>query len=86
METDINKWIFEIPLQDIQNKRMPNIEAENSCICCGKEIKEPKQFVHLLTNGSIVSSDQPFDNDQGFFPIGNECKNRVPNNFYFNKI
>lgn len=79
----INRWFFEIPLSDVQNEQMPETEHSDSCICCGKRIKEVKQYVHLLTNGNLVSIDDDVENSQGMFPIGNECKNRLPNNFYF---
>ena len=46
-------------------------------------MKDVKQLVHLLTNGNLVSSDEDFDNSQGMFPVGNECKNKLPNNFIF---
>lgn len=82
---DINQWIFEISLSDIQNEDANQDDVENPCICCGKKIKVPKYEVHLLTNGNLVSTDQPFncDEDQGFFPIGVGCRNKLPNNFYF---
>ena len=82
---DIHRWIFEIPLEDVQNIEDTNTQAECECLLCGKSMKEDKvkQLVHLLTNGNLVSSDQDFDNSQGFFPVGNECKNKLPNNFIF---
>ena len=84
MKHNINRWVFEIPLEDIAEDEFMDTH-ENSCICCNKQIKKPKYWVHLLTNGNLVSTDQPFqeDEDQGFFPIGTSCKNKLPNNFYF---
>lgn len=83
MENTINKWIFQIPLEDVQNDQVNNVTDE--CICCGKKVSHPKYVVHLLTNGNLVSSDQPFaeSEDQGFFNIGSECIKKLPNNFYF---
>jgi len=80
---DINRWIFEIPLEDIQ-KPYEDSGHTNTCICCGKKIRQNKYCVHLV-NGNLVSTDQPFasDEDMGFYPIGNSCKNQLPNNFYF---
>lgn len=85
MKYDINRWIFEIPSTDIISVNYPEQESSNCCFCCGKKIKGESYYVHLLTNGNIVSTDQEFspEDDQGFFPIGNECKNKVPNNFIF---
>ena len=87
MKHDINRWIFEIPVNDIIAINYPVNLSSNSCFCCGKKILNPINYVHLLTNGNIVSTDQEFDSgsDQGFFPIGNECKSKVPNNFIFKK-
>lgn len=82
----INKWVFQIPLEDIRTTQRSTTSVDE-CICCGKKVSNPKYSVHLLTNGNIVSSDQPFaeDEDQGFFYIGSECIKRIPNNFYFNQ-
>lgn len=81
---NINRWIFEIPLSDVRDDGVDNTDV-GECICCGKHLKNAKYSVHLLTNGNLVSTDQKFseDEDQGFFSIGNECKNRLPNNFTF---
>lgn len=79
---DINRWIFEIPLSDVMEETY--IEGKgNPCICCGKNVNEPKYFVHLLTNGNLVSTDEDMAESQGLFPIGSGCKNKLPNNFYF---
>ena len=85
MKHDINRWVFQIPLSDIQVENDKSCEPDNPCICCGKQIKTTKYYVHLLTNGNLVSTDQEFapDEDQGFFPIGVSCKSKLPNNFYF---
>jgi len=80
---DINKWIFEIPLVDIQENYKD--EGFNTpCICCGKDLKNPKYNVHMV-NDFLVSTEEPFsvNEDMGFYPIGNSCKNKLPNNFYF---
>ncbi len=83
MTTDINKWLFEIPLSDIMEDSYEEGKGDNPCICCGKNIKNSKYSVHLLDSGNLISSEEDFDNSQGFFPIGNTCKNKLPNNFYF---
>lgn len=81
---NINRWIFFIPLDDIMDEEYKESKgAKNPCICCGKEIKQPRQSVHLLTTGDLVSTDEDVENSQGLFPIGNTCKNKLPNNFYF---
>jgi hypothetical protein len=82
MEHNIHRWIFEIPLNDVQDSGIDQ-DGKNPCICCGKEIKNPKYFVHLLTTGNLVSSEEDFEDSQGLHPIGSECKNRLPNNFIF---
>lgn len=83
MERDINQWLFEIPVDDIQEESFDETKGENPCICCGKNIKNPKYSVHLLDTGNLISSDEDFAESQGFFPIGTSCKNKLPNNFYF---
>ena len=84
MTHNINRWIFEIPLEDVQDKSHDfSHQHSEECLLCGKGMKDVKQLVHLLTNGNLVSSDEDFDNSQGMFPVGNECKNKLPNNFIF---
>jgi hypothetical protein len=80
---DLQRWIFEIPLNDIQTDSYDEVGNKNPCVCCGKEVKETKYMVHLLTTGNLISSQEDFEDSQGFFPIGNACKNKLPNNFYF---
>lgn len=82
MKNDINRWIFEIPVDDVKTTN-DDTTVTGGCFLCGKPIKSKKYFIHLLTPGMLVSSDQEFDNDQGFFEIGSECRKRIPNNFYF---
>lgn len=79
----INRWCFEIPLEDVKTTDNDTTISNDCCLLCGKKLRKVTLQVHLLTNGNLVSSDQDIDNSQGFFPIGLECKNRLPNNFYF---
>lgn len=88
MENDIYKWHFEIDLQDVQSEDYyDNLERygehENTCLLCGKRIKNEQQHVRLLTNGSLVSHLEELDNCQGLFYVGNDCKKKLPNNFVF---
>ena len=91
MTTKTIQRIIEIPLQEIQSENYYNNiekygEDSNTCICCGKRIKTyPKcDFVHLLTNGNIVSySGDDIENSQGFFPIGKDCAKKLIITFTF---
>lgn len=80
---NIDRWTLEIPLQDIVSPDYDETANLNPCVCCGKLIKKEKYFVQLLENGNLVSSSTMVAESQGFFPIGNTCKNKLPNNFYF---
>jgi hypothetical protein len=82
---DLNQWLFEIPLEDIQDEAADGGPFATSCICCGRKVVNPKYLVHLLTNGNLISSAEAFDNSQGFFIIGASCRGKLPNNFYFNR-
>jgi hypothetical protein len=88
MKHDINRWVFQIPLEDVISKNFPEEEPEVCCLLCGKKITKESQYVHLLTNGNLVSTDQEFSGseDQGFYPVGNECKDKLPNNFIFKVV
>lgn len=78
----LNRWVFKIPV-DVFTSSTGDATTEGGCYLCGKKIKSPQYSVHLLNTGHLVSSDQPFDDSQGFFLIGNECRKRLPNNFVF---
>ena len=78
----INRWVFFIPADAVKTISGDAL-TENGCFLCGRTIKRPRYSVHLLTDGMLVSSDEPFDNSQGFFAIGGECRKRLPNNFVF---
>lgn len=82
---DINRWVFHIPLEDIQ-ENYKDKGHDQECICCGKGVSIIKHVVHVV-GSDIVSTDQPFspDEDLGFHPIGESCKLNLPNNFYFKK-
>ena len=57
------------------------------CICCNKEVKNEKYFVHLLTNGNIIDTDEYQGNDdQGFYNVGSECKKRIPKEYDIKNI
>jgi len=79
---NINRWVFKIDLEDVQDENV-NWDRNGGCILCGKEIKKEKFCVHLLDSLELVSSDQDFEDSQGFFPVGSCCKGKLPNNFIF---
>ncbi len=74
----------QINLDSIVTKHRRSV-GEYSCLFCGKEIKKQEYFVHLLTNGCLINTDQEVAGSQGFFPIGSECKKKIPSDFYFKK-
>jgi hypothetical protein len=76
------RTVNTMKLELIQSKNYEkNIDIygdnSNSCIICGKQIKEVSKYVHLLTTGEIVSSDENFQDSQGYFPIGNNCASKI---------
>jgi len=83
--------IIEIPLEDVRSSKYDaNIENfgddENTCLICGMRIKDlnKSKFVHLLTNGNIVSyGSDDIEGSQGFFPIGNDCAKKLTISFTF---
>lgn len=80
--------IIEIPLDELQTDKARKIDVtiHNCCVICGKTIKDNNnnyKMVQLLTNGNIVSSDQDFENSQGFFKVGSECVKKLIINFAF---
>lgn len=78
--------IVAIPLHDLQTEKAKQMDVTTGqfCVICGKRMKEGhNKMVQLLTAGNIVSSDQPFDNSQGFFPVGNDCAKKLIIHFAF---
>lgn len=76
--------IIEIPLSDVRSENYHKNEKKcingiEPCLVCGKPIKDINKAKHvqLLTNGNIVSTDQEFDNTQGFFPVGSDCAKKL---------
>lgn len=57
---------------------------QEPCIICQKplNITEKTKYVHLLTSGEIINSDDHIDS-QGLFPIGNDCCKKLPKQFIF---
>lgn len=78
----INRWVFQIPVHEVKTTDK-DTTVSGGCFLCGKTIHSRKYLIHLLTDGTLVSSDQEFDDDQGFFEIGSECRKRLPDNFVF---
>ena len=61
------------------------------CVCCNRPMKpeQIKFMVHMTTHWTAIDTDD-LDmlsyygyESQGFFPIGTECKNKMPNEFIF---
>jgi hypothetical protein len=82
--------IIEIPLEEVQSENYDaNVERygdhSNTCLICGKRVKEGKEkMVHLLNNGNIVSYEgEDIENSQGFFPVGSDCANKLIIKFAF---
>ena len=82
-------WIVEIPLSEVRTDNYSANEKKcghfEPCLICGKPIKNPEtaKQVQLLTNGNIVSSNEEFDNSQGFFSVGPDCAKKLVINFAF---
>lgn len=86
--------VVEIDLQSVRSEKYEdNTERlgdhENTCFICGKRIKDindPKtKWVHYLTSGNIISTDEDVENSQGFFPVGSDCAKKLILSFTFNQ-
>ena len=76
----------QINLRKFQNKKgISNWSSSGmGCPCCGKDIENEKYFIHYLTNGNIINTDEDQgDDDQGSFPIGSVCRKKFPKDFIF---
>lgn len=76
---------IEVSLYELQTTKARNedITVTGGCAICGKPIKDENNalYIHLLTNGNIVSSFEDFENSQGCFPVGSECAKKLIINF-----
>ncbi len=74
--------IYQSPNKDANEA---NGASENTCICCGKPIKEVKQYIHITTEFMAVDefNTTNVEDSQGLFPIGNDCKKHFPKEFIF---
>lgn len=80
--------ILRIRLSAFQTGKAKDVDITVSycCCLCGKKLIEGNDYdnVHLFTDGNIVSTgDGENRESQGFFPVGNECKKRLPKHFVF---
>lgn len=75
--------IYESPKKE-QNEERYGI-AENSCVCCGKRIKNVFLGIHATTDWVAVDEgdDTKVSNSQGWFPVGTECAKHFPKEFLF---
>lgn len=80
---DIYRWVFKIDIDDVKSSAYKEDGNTRPCALCGKSLKNKKRhYIHLIDNGAnIVSSDQEFDGDLGFFEVGSACRKKLPNNF-----
>ena len=84
-------WIVEYPLDDLRSpKYVANIKKygdhSDTCIICGRRMTGSKKirYVHLLTNGNIVSyGSDDITQSQGFFPVGSDCAKKLIIQFTF---
>lgn len=57
-------------------------EHSDSCICCGKRIQSPKQYVHMSTDWVMKHVEDADESDsQGLFPVGPECSKKIANEY-----
>lgn len=77
--------VIEISLYELQTDKARNedITVTGGCAICGKPIKDETKakYIHLLTNGNIISSFDDFENSQGCFPVGPECAKKLTIDF-----
>lgn len=84
--SNIHKWEFKIPLDDVRVEDYDENGSCRICVLCGKNLKnKTKYFVHLIDGGdNLVSTVNDYgDTDLGFLEVGAACKRKLPNNFYW---
>jgi len=81
--------LYESPMKDRNEKKY----GYGGCICCNKPMKQPVCFwIHMnehwmVVNPQFVTEENCFEltgaNSQGWFPIGNDCAEKMKD-FVFN--
>lgn len=70
-----------VDLDEVQTGKAKTTDCSVSggCMVCGKEVNGTvKYWVHLLTTGKLIASTHFFGaEDQGFFPVGEDCARKI---------
>jgi hypothetical protein len=60
---------------------------ENCLVCGAKLFSDEQTFVHLLTDGNLISNpDSKISNHFNYFPVGKECLSLIPIDYHFSKF
>jgi hypothetical protein len=61
------------------NREKADMNGNEHCPCCGKEIKNPKFFVNSIYGGCMYPKfDKNQYNDAWVVGIGSECRKKLP--------
>lgn len=56
--------------------------GNNPCVICGRELKNPRLYLHVVDGGSkIIDPDESWEDessDLGMLPVGPECVRNHP--------
>lgn len=88
METQISDNFPRFPfIHDSKRDERANQQShgDNPCIICGRYVKKPSKYSARLCDGGSnfapVDIEIDWRNDMGFYPIGPECRKKLPKNF-----
>lgn len=78
---------IQIPIESVQTKYAKqnwNNFQSNQCCLCGKKVGKNPKYIHLLTNGNIISQGVgDIKKSQGLFPVGRECVKKLTIKFAY---
>lgn len=61
--------------------------ASEPCFLCGKRLTEEAAsngfWIHLCTDGRLLTEDDTESDSQGCFPVGSDCARSIPRPFKF---
>jgi len=62
------------------NRNERNCKHADACFLCGKGIADISSaaWVEMTTENKLVPADTSVTNSMGCFPVGSECKKKVP--------
>jgi len=69
-----------------KNRCKADVNGNEHCPCCGKEIKNPKYFINSIYGGAMYpKNDKNQYGDAWVMGVGSECRKKLPIEYVMTK-